>query len=361
MARSNSADSGAKGVAILRSIDEVNENQWNNLVTHADQGTLFHRHEWLAAIENGLDYEPRHVVVRKDTNPVAIMPNFVSALAVPNDVANLLASSLEISVMKSGGIGYGGPIITNNERENIDLLFDALEATTEPQILYHLISTADLGQIRYGQYLRSRGYEPKSNVATFFIDLSAGWEDILAGMDKSRRKDIRRSHEQDYHVEITPIGSDMCRTYDMYEKNTRRVGGNLIPFSFFETLRDYVPDRVRVFTATVDGEIVGRYVYLLDTEKSILHHWFSAIPERECYDHYPSELMHTRAIKWGIEQGFKEYSFGAAGSHFDNSVFRFKTQYGAKAVPVLRWERGTNPLVWPLFKFGRQRFVAKEL
>ncbi|WP_410766628.1 GNAT family N-acetyltransferase [Haloferax sp. DFSO60] len=349
------------GTTVLRSIHEFNENQWNNLVTHTEQGTLFHRHEWLAAVEDGLDYEPRHVVVSKDSNPIAIFPNFVSELTVPNDVTNSVISALDISVMESGGIGHGGPIISTNERENIDRLFEALDSASDGRLLYHLISTYDLGHIRYGQYLRARGYEPNSNVATFLIDLSDGWEKILAEMDKSRRKDVRRAHEQEYQIDISTLGTNIHQTYGMYEKNTERVDGNLIPFSFFETLRDYFGERIRVFTAYVDGNVKGKYIYLLDTENSTLHHWLSAIPDRDCYDFYPSELIHSRAIKWGIEQEFETYSFGGAGSHFDNSVFRFKTQYGAQPVPVLRWERGRNQLMWPLFKFGRQKVVEKGL
>ncbi|MFC7202544.1 GNAT family N-acetyltransferase [Haloferax namakaokahaiae] len=361
MPRAKYSQVDENGTSILRSIHDYNENQWNNLVTHADQGTLFHRHEWLAAVEEGFDYEPRHVVVNKDSNPIALFPNFVSELTVPDSVPNALISAFDISVMESGGVGHGGPIVSSNERENIDRLFDALDSATDSNLLYHLISTYDLGHIRYGQYLRARGYEPNSNVATFLIDLSDGWEQILASMDKSRRKDVRRAHEQDHYVDIDRLGTDMHRTYEMYEQNIERVGGNLVPFSFFETLRDNFDERVRVFTASVDGHVQGKYIYLLDTENSTLHHWLSAIPDRDCYDYYPSELIHARAMQWGIEEGFETYSFGAAGSHFDNSVFRFKTQYGAQPVPVLQWERGKNQLMWPLFKLGRQRIVEKGL
>lgn len=361
MPRGESSDADGHETAVLESIRECDENQWNNLVTHADRGTLFHRYEWLAAVEDGFDREARHVVVRKDSNPVACMPNFVSELSAPNDAAAALVSALGVSVLESGGIGHGGPVVAGDERANVERIFDALEAAGGRRPLYHLVSTADLGQIRYGQFLRARGYEANSNVATFRLDLCGEWEEILAGMDKSRRKGVRRAHEQDHDVDAAPFGEDLVRTYDMYEKNTERVGGNVLPFSFFRALREHLPDRARVLTARVDGETVGRYVYLLDAERSVLYHWLSAVPDRDCYDAYPSELMHVRAIKWGIEEGYDEYSFGETGSAFDNSVFRFKSQYGARAVPVLRWERGENRLAWPLFKLARRKYVERNL
>ncbi|WP_435333830.1 GNAT family N-acetyltransferase [Haloarchaeobius sp. TZWWS8] len=361
MTKRNSSDSNSAETSVLKSIHKFNENQWNNLVTHTERGTLFHRHEWLAAVEDGYDYEPNHIVVSENSNPVAILPNFVSTVSAPSHLAKQAVSATSLSMMKSGGPGYGGPVIANDERENMDRLFDALDATDDYRILYHLISTADLEQVRYGQYLRSRGYEPKSSVATFLLDLTDGWDTILSDMEKSRRKAIRRAHEQDYNVEMTTLGDNLHQTYRMYEKNIDRVNGNLIPFSFFEALREHVGSRVRVCRAEVEGELVGKYVYFLDTEGSCLHHWVSAIPNRECYDSYPSELMHAHAIKWGIEQEFDRYSFGPSGSHFNNSVFKFKNRYGPKVVPMLRWEKGENPLLWPLFKYARQQFAEQGL
>lgn len=355
------AGSDSNDVSVLNSIHEFDENQWNNLVAQTERGTLFQRYEWLAAVEEGLGVDAHHVVVSKAGNPVAVVPNFVSTLATPVGAVDLLASALGISVMKSGWTMHGGPVIASDERENLDRLFDALDATTDFRFVYRRISTYDLGQIRYGEYLRSRGYEPRLDNATFVIDLSEDWDDILSNMDSSRRRTVRRAHEQEYSVEMDPLGADLYTTYEMYAKNTERVGGSVLDLPMFEILQNDLADRVRVFTARVDGETVGRYVYLLDTENSTLHHWLSAIPDRECHDAHPSELMHTRAIKWGIDQGFDDYCFGPAGSHFDNSVFRFKTQYGARAVPVLRWEKGGNPLVWPLFKRVRQRLAERDL
>lgn len=349
------------GTSVLTSIHDANENQWNNLVTHAEHGTLFHRYEWLAAVEDGLGYEPCHVLVTEDSNPVAVLPNFISALSVPDGLADSVVSALDLTVIESGPLGHGGPVIAAAERENVDKLFDALDATASYRLLCHRISTYDLEQIRYGQYLQTRGYEPQSISAGFFLNLTNSWDDLLADMAKSRRKDVRQAHEQDYRVEIDPLGTDLAITYDMYEKNMARVDGSRVPYTFLEDLRDSLTDRVRVFSAYVDDELVGKYVYLLDTENSTLHHWLSAIPDRDCYDSYPSELMHSRAIRWGGEREFEQYSFGSAGSYFDNSVFRFKHQYGARAVPILHWERGETRLMYSLFKLGRRRVIQRQL
>jgi predicted N-acyltransferase len=145
----------------------------------------------------------------------------------------------------------------------------------------------------------------------------------------------------------------------MYARNMARVEGETLPRSLFAALAAHVPERVRVFTARVDGEVVGRYVHLLDEETSTLHHWLSAIPDRSCYDAHPSELLHERAIRWGIDEGYDTYSFDRAGSHFDNGVFRFKSKYGARPVPLLRWERGQSRVAWPAFRAARRWYRAR--
>lgn len=347
--------------SLLTSIHDVGENQWNNLVTQSDQGTLFHRTEWLAAVEEGLDYDPHHLLVLKGGNPIAVLPNFVAPLHLPVDPLESGVAALNVATMKSGYPGYGGPVIASDERENIGRLVDALDQTMGRNILYHRISTYDLGQIRYGQYLESRGYEPATGVALFVVDLETGWEAIREQMDKERRKEVRQAHEQDYAVERRPLGSDLERTHEMYRQNTERVGGRTLPLSFFEALADRLADRIRVFTAFVDDRRVGRYVYILDEEGSVLHHWLSAIPDRACYDAKPAELLHAAAIKWGIEEGYTYYSFDRVGAFFDNSVFQFKSKYGGDAIPALRWEKGTTGPLWYAFKRARAWHLDRTL
>jgi len=152
---------------------------------------MFHRHEWLAAIEEGLDCDPRHAVVRKDTNPVAILPTFAVPLELPHDTAESIATALDVRLLTSGSPGSGGPVIATDERANVDRLLDAVESTTGPLDLCHRIVTHDLGEIRYGKYLQTRGYEPTSHIALFFLDIEDGWEAVYDRMDTERQKPLR--------------------------------------------------------------------------------------------------------------------------------------------------------------------------
>ncbi len=344
-----------------QSITEISKNQWNNVVSQSERGTLFNRYEWIRAVERGFDYEPRHIVIKKNGNPIGLLPNFITDLPLPDTVTEELPFTQPLKQVSSNPTGFGGPIIVSNENESLDLLFDSLEESVGRDVVTHTVKTYDLDYVRYGQYMENRGYEATFNSCLFFINLQTGWESILDNMHKDRRRAIRKGHEQDYRIDVIPFDDDLETTYEYYVKNIDRVGGTVFPKAFFESLAELFDDRLRVFRIVVDDEEIGRYVYLLDDEGATLHNWLSAIPDSSYYQYHPAELLHERAIKWGIDQGYRDYSFGKTGSHFDNTVFRFKEKYGGSVVPLFQMEKGFSRFVWPLYKLGRSRYVKQSL
>lgn len=346
---------------VHRTVSDVGEGQLNNLVTQSDGGTLFHRYEWLAAIEEGLPHEPRHVQVLKDGNPVGFLPNFAQEVPLPSDVGSRVAETLPFEVVMPPPPGYGGPIATGDEGATLNCLFDPDRLTDRFRTLAHVVHTFDLETIRYGRYLEACGYSPRLTECGLFLDLDQDWGDVRANMHSSRRRAMDSAVEQDYEVTITELGDDLDRTYDEYVGNMERVGGDVLPRAVFDALADRIAERVLVFTAVVDGEEAGRYVYLLDDESGVVHHWLSAIGDEAYFESSPSELLHRRAIRWGIQRGYDQYCFGPTNPHFSDSVFRFKAQYGAKPLPSLRWECGTLPVVWDAYDFGRSWYRRSQI
>jgi len=117
-------------VHLLGSIDEINENQWNNVVAQSGSGTVFHRAGWLRAIETGLDEGPRHVVVRKNDNPVAVCPNFVSSIELPVSPP-LEPAELGFRRLFSLDPGFGGPLICANRERSLEAIFGTIDQICE--------------------------------------------------------------------------------------------------------------------------------------------------------------------------------------------------------------------------------------
>lgn len=342
-------------VSILDSIDSVNANQWNNLVTQSDLGSLFHRYEWLRLVETSLESEPRHVVVEKGSNPVAVFPNFYDSIHVPG--WHDLATSVPVRELSSVAPGFGGPVIGGDEDDCLELLFEALEDLRGVRTLFHRVRTNDLGYVRYGKAFAKHGYQRVGVNCRFRIDLTRPWEEIRAGMDGDHRRRLRSMSDRDVEIRDEPIdASTLEQTYDAYVRNIERVDGIPFRFAFFEGLADLLGDRVKVFTAVVDGREVGRYLYLLDEEQSTLHYYFSAIGDEDHFADNPSQLLHAHAIQWGQDNGYRYYDFGGTGADYSDGIFGHKEGYGGEPVPTIQWQKGFSRLGWPAFKAARSLY-----
>ncbi|MFD1647760.1 GNAT family N-acetyltransferase [Haloarchaeobius litoreus] len=340
-------------VSVVDSVHEVNENQWNNLVEQADLGSVFHRHEWLALVEEYVpECRPLHVVVSKKGNPVGLLPNFAGPIYLPT--ATRLGNRLPLREVVSVDPGFGGPVVSTSERDCLELLFDALDEETGMGTLYHAIRTNDLGYVRYGKWLAKRGYEPTLVNCRFRITLDEEWPEIKSSMQSGRRRALRQADEEGVEVvERSLDRSAATELYDDYVANVERVGGVPYERPFFEAMLTEFSDRVRVFSAVHDGERVGSYVNILDDEQETVHFYFSALPDEDCFSHHPSEVLHRRGIRWALDNGYRYYDFGATGAHFDETVFQYKSRYGGEAVPTLQWRKGHSRVGWPAFKLGR--------
>lgn len=344
--------SGDLEVELHDTITALNENQWNNLVEQSDLGTLFHRYEWLQAVESGLGHDVRHAVVAKKGNPVALLPNVVRELEVPVDAP--LLDRVPMRRLISSKPGYGGPLAVTDEATCLGLLLDAVDGTDVDPV-QHTIRPSRPATLRYGKQLLGRGYRPTVVTGRFVLDLATDWETILEGMDKKRRNAVRTATDGDYEIREETL-DEVDDFYDDYASNLDRVGGEPFPRTFVQALADRLGDRVVVFTVAVDDQDVGRYLYLRDGERSTLHHYFSAIGDSAYFEHDPSERLHAHAIQWALAEGYDQYDLGSTGANFQDSQFRHKARYGGRFVPTVEWERGQAPLRWGAYRFGRELY-----
>ncbi|WP_226004095.1 lipid II:glycine glycyltransferase FemX [Natrinema salinisoli] len=330
-------------VDVVDSIQDLRKDRWNGIVERSSRGSVFHRYEWLEAIETGLGYTPKHLVVTKDGNAIGGMPNFVVEIEkTPFDRLSSLYP------------GFGGPVLPTDTTDAIERVIRAVPTLCRGRTIVHQIRGLDTSYLRYNDFLQSRGYEPYRRECRFRLDLTAGHDEILANMSRTRRRGIERGRDGDYEIveeEITR--ENLKRFHRTYERVMDRVGGEVYPFSFFEALQP-MASRLLLLTIRIDGEYAGGMLELLDEERDSVHGFFAAIPQ-EYFDDHASELLYDHVFQWGIDHGYETYDFGSTTTDFEDGVYRFKEGFGGRAVPVLVWERGCSPL-WPLVKAGRAMY-----
>ncbi|ELY42099.1 GNAT family N-acetyltransferase [Natronorubrum sulfidifaciens] len=328
-------------VTTIETIEDVDRNQWNHVVDHAAVSSVYHRHGWLRAIEFGTDYEPRHILVLKKNNPIAIFPNFL----VEDD-------RFLVSHLTSIEQGSGGPIATTEEERAIQLLLDEVEDVCDATVLSNQIQTRGQRYARYHGLFEENGYRQKLADCDFELDITREWETILSEMDSSRRRAIKQGHDNEFEIIDKAITAETMSTfYEGFQSVMKRVGGDIPPRQFFLELVNF-SDQIKIFALHADGTERGSILLLLDDEQEIVHYQESAV-EQAHFEYNASELLHEHAIKWGQENGYRTYDFGGTELDFRDGLYQFKAKFGARPVPALIWERGCSTPLWPVYRAGR--------
>lgn len=339
---------------VYDSIDDVEKTQWNHVVEQSDRGSIYHRVEWISALENGLDLDAKHVVIKKDGNPIGTFPNLLKPVRLPDSVRQRIPDRLNgrLCELASSRPGFGGPVLTSDEKAALDLALTELDESTGPTVLSHYISPPSVEYVRYAEHFEVHGYTPNISRCRPVIDLRREYDTILDDMHKDRRYNLRKARENDVEVVLkTPTTEALRAFHGTYRENMARVGATPQPFKLFQEIVDRLAGNIRLVAAERDGDTVGQHLYLLDNLTGTVRHEFSAVSS-DHFQYYPSELMHEHTIQWCQSEGYLTYDFGPTPSNHEDGLFSYKQQYGSTAVPILTWERGQSPL-WGLYKRAR--------
>lgn len=336
----------------ISSIDEIDTNQWDNVVHQSEVGSVFQSSSWIRAIETVDSFTPAHTIVEKNGNPICIFPNIVSDLRLPGSISRQLPTTVtdRLNELSSLDIGYGGPVPRADEEKSLTLAIDQISEIEE--VISHYLYTRSNQYLKYNSLFEELGYSASIVACRFDIPLEQGHENIREHMHKNRRYDMRRVDNSEVTVEEEVVTDEaISKFYDIYLDVMDRVGGDPNPRSLFTGLRKHAADNIIMFAARLDGEVIGRHLYVIDEPQATIHHWFSAVNKAD-FDHNPSEAIHDHAMRWAREAGFETYDFGPAPYDFRDGLFRYKREYGGDLHPIIAWERGTSPL-WPVYRFGR--------
>lgn len=333
-------------LAVVDTITDSNKDEWNNVVDQADQGSFFHRYEWIAAVETGLGRPPKHLTVRKDGNLIGVYPNF------ENEFQQTPFRELE-----SLKPGFGGPIATTDKPACVSLFCEGVPEICTGRTIVHKIRAKEQTYLGYNNLLKTHGYRPTRDGCRFHLSLTEGYDRARERMRRDRRRNINKGLEQDYElVEEEVARSNIRRFHDTYTKVMDRLDGTVFPLSFLRQLR-HMESKVLLLTLRIDGEYAGGLIGLLNEQNSYIHGWLLAVPE-EYFDDHASELLYDGVIRWGVDNGYDIYDMGYTSSDVTDGLFQYKKSYGGEIVPNLSWERGCSP-VWPVVRTGRGLYWSR--
>lgn len=177
------------------------------------------------------------------------------------------------------------------------------------------------------------------------LDLDKSEEEILAGMRKSTRYEIRRAQKIDITVTKSTDGKNLKEFYKLYNQTSDRHGfvqhtGIREEFEIFAKGGDAL-----LLTASFEGKALASAIILFWGEEAIYHHGAS-IPSKVPASH----LLQWEAIREAKRRGKKMYNFwGIAPDDKPNHPWHghtvFKTGFGGRELIFLHaQDYPTHPL-----------------
>jgi predicted N-acyltransferase len=281
--------------------------------------------------------------VEKDGNIIGVFPNFIQP--IPH---------LPFKLLFSMDPGYGGPLISKHEHNVLPLMMKQLNQICSKTILSHYIRTNNSELIRYHHFLIRQGYKLNLRYCLFTIPLQARtYEDIKEYYSRAKKRELKKDHIEisDQTITIDSLNS----FYYGYVETMQRVGGMTYPKKLLHKLHEYLPDRLKLTRATLNGETIGQHLHFLDNEQKTVTTWIINL-KKEYMKYYPSTFIYDYMIRWAINHDFNMFDMGYSLSDYHDGLFKYKQDFGTTRQPLLQYEKSYSPIPLSLIKKGGQLY-----
>lgn len=295
----------------IRVIDDSERQAWNDFIEKSEQGTVFHKYEWLKILEKHSNYS---------LVPIVVFKGDVQICAIPLFKKTILSVKILLSPPNGCGIPYLGPVFIPDSQKQYKkekTYFYAIDEAFD-----FIFNELGFDYIRvvcspYCDDLRPflwKGCIVKLNY-TYKIDLSQGKESIYRGFDKRIREGIRSAEKYNNIIvredDIEDIYRILTLVKERYALQGRKykVEENYIRDIINSSLKEHV----RIITAEINGETIAGSITLCYKEK--VQDWIGATTPKEKVTGL-NELLHWRIIQQAVDANFRYFeSIGANTRH----------------------------------------------
>jgi len=277
--------------------------------TGAPQATVYHRPEWLDAVEDAFGLRAYRLVAEQAGRVVGILPL--------GHVKSLLFGNFLTSVP----FGNFGGILADDPAAHRPLLDEAVRLAGSlgcKWIELRHIDALDLPLAVHTRKVRQ--------ILPFPADPQAMFE----GFRKEVRKHIRKAEKSDLTCDF--LGREgLDDFYTVFARNMRDHGTPVYSRRYFDVLWDHMGKFLKVVTVRHQGQAVASLV-LLEFRKQLESPWASSLKEFNAL--CPNNLMFWRVFEWACQNGYERYDFGTSDT--GGGVYTFKQQWGSVETPLHR-------------------------
>jgi predicted N-acyltransferase len=208
----------------------------------------------------------------------------------------------------------------------------------------------------YQPVLEQSGFSYEEHL-NYKIDLTGSPDAVFSRIGKRTQKHIKRASTRDVlTIEEVTDRSGIQDCYQLLCKTYQLARVPLADVSLFEAAFDvlYPKGMLRVTLArhgTIPAAVSFELLY-----KDVMYGWYGGM-DRLFSRYTPNELLMWQILRWGAENGYREYDFGGAGKpDEDYGVRDFKAKFGGELVNYGRFKWVANPFLFFLSSMGYQLY-----
>ncbi len=307
----------------LKIVQTLPEDVWQRFLQKHPHSNIFQSPEMFQVFDRGKGYRPAlWAAVSAGGEALALL------LTVE---VTLLPGPFRLFTTRS--IAYGSVLyeLSRQGEEALDILLRAYRRDGAGGALFtELRNLSDLSAVQPVLAAQDFVYEDHLN---YLIDLQRAPEEILQGIGKRARKQIRRGlRRAEVRIETvtTPQQVDIC--YEILRQTYANAQVPLSDISLFQAAFEalHPKNMIRLILAKIGDAYVGASVELLF--RDIVYGWYGGV-DRAYSKYTPNELIIWDILKWGAENDYRVYDFGGAGKPDEAYGVRdFKAKFGGELV-----------------------------
>lgn len=329
------------------------EDEWRRWVFENAAGNIFHTPEMFRVFQRTRGYQPEIWVARGENQKIL-------AIFLPVTISIHTGMFRRLSTHT---IAYGSVLCDPCEdaKEALNLLLQRFQAAHKSRSIYtELRNICDMSA--YQAALKQLGFTYEEHL-NYKIDLTGSPDAVFSRIGKRTQKHIKRASTRgELTIEEVTNRSGIDECYHLLCKTYRLARVPLADRSLFEAAFDvlYPLGMLRV-TAARRAETLAAVSFEL-LYKDVMYGWYGGM-DREFSRYTPNELLMWYILRWGAENGYREYDFGGAGKpDEDYGVRDFKAKFGGVLVNYGRYKWISNPFLYALSAQGYQvyrRFLLR--
>jgi len=301
-------------------LEKVRKEEWEEVLVGSEQGTIFHRWDWLKIVEKHTGFKLLPLMAFKGSNPIALYPIFFKR-------------KLAFSPPPKSAIPYLGPAFVEysklKEDKRLSLFVDVQREMERLLSKFGMVvidlprGLKDCRPFKWNGY----GIDP---IFHYILKLD---ENVWSGFKKEFRENVKRSIKRGVTVEEGDLDFVYDSLKELYESRGEKLR---ISKSYIKDVYDALGNRAKVFVARKDSEpLIGTIVLL---HRETVQFWVGGAKPK-VRGVYPNETLHWEVMKWAMRNGYTEFEEFGAGTE---RLAKFKSKYNPKLEVCFRARRSNG-------------------